>query len=43
MSGFTEIKVRNVKLVHYSTSSQIKIITTTEEEIEQGKFKLVEE
>jgi hypothetical protein len=36
MSGFTKIKVGDVELEHYSTSSLIKMTLTTMEELKQG-------
>jgi len=37
MSGWTEREHGDVKIKHYSTSSQIEMTITTMEELEQGK------
>ena len=40
---WTEKEHGNVKLKHYSTSSLIEMIITTEEEVRQGEFLKIEE
>ena len=43
MSGWTEREHGTVRLIHHSTSSTIKMIVTTYEEVEQGKMDYVVE
>lgn len=43
MIDWIEKEHGNVKMKHYSTSSLIEIIITTEEEVGQGEFMKVEE
>jgi hypothetical protein len=41
MSGWKEIEVGNVTLIHHSTSSLIEMVITKDEEVEQGQVEKV--